>query len=75
MAKLTIGFFKGSDKVGSETIPGVMDRLTQRVRAQNLAEAKYPQADTIVAVYEGWSGNDSFTIKLNGPEDKQRIIL
>jgi hypothetical protein len=64
MAKLVIGFFHKGERIGSETIPEVMDRLTQRVRAQRLAEAKYPEADTIVGMYQGWSGNDSFTIKL-----------
>lgn len=64
MAELVIGFFQDGKRIGSETIPGVMDRLSQRAKACKLKEDKYPQADTVVGLYKGWSGNDSFTIRL-----------
>lgn len=64
MAELVIGFFRDGERIGSETVPGVMDRLERRTQAQELQSIKYPQADTIVGLYRGWSGSDSFTINL-----------
>ena len=63
MAELVIGFFRDGERIGSETIKDVLDRLERRNRAQQLQQIKYPQADTIVGLYKGWSGSDSFTIK------------
>ncbi len=64
MAELVIGFFRDGERVGSETIHEAMERLTRRNRAVELQKVKYPQADTIVGLYRGWGGTDSFTIKL-----------
>lgn len=69
MAELVIGFFtKNSDgtetRVGSETIKQVLSRPEQNNIAMRLAETKYTQADYIVGHYTGWSGKNSFTIRL-----------